>query len=254
VKSVLTIAGSDPTGGAGLQADLKVIRAFGIHGLSVPTALTAQNTLGVDRVLPVEKGFFHMQMESLLKDIRPDAIKAGMLYKAEIVDFLSEAMRDHALENLVVDPVTVSSSGMSLVHNGTLDRIRDVLLPLSRVVTPNIYEASVLTGIVIEDEGDMEKAARELRMMGPEVVVVTGGHLGHTTIDIFFDGKDLQRIESKKIPGEYHGTGCVFSTAIASSLALGHTPLESVRRSKEFVTEAIRQAYHIGKGMGILHI
>jgi hydroxymethylpyrimidine/phosphomethylpyrimidine kinase len=254
VKSVLTVAGSDPTGGAGLQADLKVIRAFGVHGLSVPAALTAQNTLGVNGVLPVERSFFLLQIESLLKDVRPDAVKAGMLYSAEIADSLSQAIKDYALENLVTDPVTVSSSGASLAHNGALDRIRDVLFPLSTVITPNIYEAAVLTGVFIEDERDMEKAARELKRMGPQVVVITGGHLEQVTIDVFFDGNEMQRIETKKIPGEYHGTGCAFSTAIASSLALGRTPVESVRKAKEFVTEAVRKAYHIGKGMGILQI
>lgn len=254
MKSVLTVAGSDPTGGAGLQSDLRVARAFGVHGLSVPTALTAQNTLGVFGVFPVESSFFLLQIESLLKDVRPDAVKAGMLYSVETVDFLSQAIRDYALENIVTDPVTVSSSGASLARDGALDRIKDVLFPLSMVVTPNIYEAAVLTGLFIEDESDMERAARELKKMGPQAVVITGGHLDRVTIDVFFDGKEMHRIETEKIPGEYHGTGCAFSTAIASSLALGHTPVESVRKAKDFVTEAVRKAYYIGKGMGILRI
>ncbi|HXX57128.1 MAG TPA: bifunctional hydroxymethylpyrimidine kinase/phosphomethylpyrimidine kinase [Thermodesulfovibrionales bacterium] len=252
MKSVLTIAGSDPTGGAGLQADLKVFRAFGVQGFSVPAALTAQNTTGVETVLPVEKDFFILQMDVLLRDLRPDALKTGLLYSVWAVEAIAEKMRIYSLSNLVVDPVTVSSTGAILVDEGTLDRIRDLLFPLSRVVTPNIYEASVLTGINIENEGDMEKAAVRLKEMGPEVVVITGGHLDDVTLDLFYDGTGFYKVEASKIKGEYHGTGCAFSSAIAASLALGREPLESVRRAKEFVTEAIRKSSHPGKGMGLL--
>jgi len=254
MKSALTIAGSDPTGGAGLQADLKIFRAFGVHGLSVPAALTAQNTSGVEWILPVERGFFVRQMDVLLRDIMPDALKTGMLFSAGIVEAVYERIRDHSLKNLVVDPVTVSSTGRSLVDDGTLDKIREMLFPLSAVITPNVYEASVLTGMNIEGEGDMEDAAKRLKEMGPGVVVITGGHLERLTVDLYYDGISFHRMEGSKIEGEYHGTGCAFSAAITASLALGYTPLESVRRAKEFVTEAIRKAYHIGKGMGILSI
>jgi hydroxymethylpyrimidine/phosphomethylpyrimidine kinase len=254
MKSVLTIAGSDPTGGAGLQGDLKVFRAFGVHGLSVPAALTAQDTSGVEAVLPVEKGFFARQLDVLLRDIRPDALKAGMLYSVWAVEVLAEKIKGLSLTNFVLDPVTVSSTGTSLVDEGTLDEIREMLFPLSRVITPNIYEASVLTGMNVEDEADMEKAALALKKMGPEVVVITGGHLERVTLDVYYDGSDYHGIESSKIDGEYHGTGCAFSAAIAASLANGHTPLESVRKAKEFVTVAIRKAYHPGKGMGLLNL
>ena len=254
MKSVLTIAGSDPTGGAGLQADLKVFRAFGVHGLSVPAALTAQSTIGVESVLPVAQDLFMKQLDVLLDDIVPDAMKTGMLYSPWVVEAVAERIGKHSLKNLVVDPVTVSSSGTGLVENGALDRIRELLFPVSRVITPNIYEASVLAGKNIENEDDMEKAAVVLKAMGPEVVVITGGHLEEVTIDVYYDGTELHRIESPKLSGEYHGTGCAFSAAIAASLAEGRSPLDSVRRAKEFVTEAIRRAYHPGKGMGILYI
>lgn len=254
MKTALTIAGSDPTGGAGLQADLKVFRAFGVHGLSIPAALTAQNTTGVSSILPVEEEFFLLQLDVLLNDITPDAMKTGMLYRVGVVESITGRIEERALRNLVVDPVTVSSTGASLVEEGTLDAIREMLFPLARVITPNIYEASVLTGMNIEDERDMEDAAKRLREMGPEVVVITGGHLEKVTLDLYFDGTDVHTVESSKIAGEYHGTGCAFSAAIAASLALGHAPLESVRRAKEFVTEAIRKAYHPGRGMGILNI
>lgn len=254
MKSVLTIAGSDPTGGAGFQADLKVFRAFGVHGLSIPAALTAQNTTGVGLILPIEKDFFLKQLDILMEDIGPEAMKTGMLYSSAVVELVASRIEDFSLANLVVDPVTVSSTGTGLVENGTLDKIRDLLFPLARVITPNIYEASVLSGTNIEDEKDMEKAARRLKEMGPEVVVITGGHLERLTLDLYYDGNVFHGLEASKIEGEYHGTGCVFSAAIAASLALGHAPLESVRRAKEFVTEAIKKAYHVGKGMGILNI
>ena len=254
MKSALTIAGSDPTGGAGFQADLKVFRAFGVHGLSVPAVLTAQNTSGIGRISSVDPEFFRVQMEELLQDIRPDSIKTGMLYSAWAVNTAADMIREHSLENLVVDPVTVSSSGTSLVDNGTLDRIRDALFPLARVITPNIYEASVYTGVNVETEKDMKEAALRLKELGAEVVVITGGHLERVTLDLYFDGSDFHDLEAPKIEGEYHGTGCAFSAAIAAALALGHPPLESVTKAKEFVTGAIRKAYHLGKGMRILNL
>jgi hydroxymethylpyrimidine/phosphomethylpyrimidine kinase len=253
VRTALTIAGSDPTGGAGLQADLKVFRAFDVHGLTVVSAITAQNTVGVEAVFPVEEEFFEKQIYTLFSDIRPDAIKTGMLYSEWAVDLIAEVIKKYSLRNLVIDPVTVSSSGKTLVDDGTLDLIREKLFPLAKVITPNIYEASVLTGLRIEERKDMEEAAKILKDMGTEVVVITGGHLEEIALDLYYDG-ECHDIESEKIEGEYHGTGCVFSAAITASLALGHIPLESVRRAKEFINKAIRNAYYPGKGMGLLYI
>jgi hydroxymethylpyrimidine/phosphomethylpyrimidine kinase len=253
MKTALTIAGSDPTGGAGLQADLKVFRAFGIHGLSVTSAITAQNTERVDSILPVEKDTLEKQLRILLSDIKPDALKTGMLYSRWAADLLAEILREYSLQNLVIDPVTVSSSGMSLADDGTLDSIRENLFPLSKVVTPNIYEAAVLTGIMIEDRNGMEEAAKVLKSMGTDVVVITGGHLEGIALDLYYDG-EFHYIEGEKIKGEYHGTGCAFSAALTALLALGHSPLESVRKAKEFVNVAIRKAYHLGRGMGLLNI
>jgi hydroxymethylpyrimidine/phosphomethylpyrimidine kinase len=253
MKTALTIAGSDPTGGAGLQADLKVFRAFGIHGLSVTSAITAQNTERVDSILPVEKDTLEKQLRVLLSDIKPDALKTGMLYSRWAADLIAEIIREYSLQNLVIDPVTVSSSGMSLVDDGTLDSIREKLFPLSKVITPNIYEAAVLTGIMVEDRNGMEEAAKVLKGMGTDVVVITGGHLEGIALDLYYDG-EFHSIEGEKIKGEYHGTGCAFSAALTALLALGHSPLESVRKAKEFVNEAIRKAYHLGRGMGLLNI
>jgi hydroxymethylpyrimidine/phosphomethylpyrimidine kinase len=253
MKTALTIAGSDPTGGAGLQADLKVFRAFEVHGLSVVSAITAQNTQGVDSVFPIEKIAFEKQLGTLLSDIKPDALKLGMIYGSYVVGVISRIVTEYSLKNFVIDPVTVSSSGMSLVENGTLDLMREKLFPLSRIITPNIYEASVLTGIMIEDRKGMEEAARALKETGPDVVVITGGHLEEIALDLYFDG-DFHSIEGKKIRGEYHGTGCAFSAAVTALLALGRSPLEAVRRSKEFISNAIKRAYHPGSGMGLLNL
>jgi len=253
MKTALTIAGSDPTGGAGLQADLKVFKALNVHGLCAVSAITAQNTRGVDSIFPIDKYPLEKQLRILLSDIRPDALKIGMFYSRWAVEIIAKVFKEYSLGNLVIDPVTISSSGMSLVDDGALDMLRDELFPFSKVITPNIYEASVLTGIMIKDKNDMEEAARVLKDMGPEVVVITGGHLEEIALDLYYDG-GFHYIEGKKIKGEYHGTGCVFSAAVTALLALGHIPLDSVRRAKEFVNNAITKAYHPGMGMGLLNL
>ncbi len=252
MATALTIAGSDPTGGAGLQADLTVFTVFGVHGLGVPAALTAQSTEVVDRILPVEEGFLERQLDVLLSDIRPDSLKTGMLYAAPAVEIVARKIKGYGLRNLVIDPVTVSSTGVSLIEDGTLDAMRQSLFPLARVVTPNIYEASLFTGVGIRTESDMEDAARALKDLGPEVVIITGGHLEPEAIDLFYDGHDVHRLEAKTITGDYHGTVCAFSAAIAACLALGHSPLESAKKAKEFLGRAIQNAFHPGKGLGML--
>lgn len=253
MKFALTIAGSDPTGGAGLQADLRVFTAFGVHGLSVPTALTVQNTEGIDRIMPVDRDSLERQLEFLLKDIKPNALKTGMLYTSYAVTLTAEMVKKYSLSNLVIDPVTVSSSGESLLQEGALDLIKQRLFPMATVITPNIYEAGVLTGINIENEKDMEDAGKALKDMGPQVVIITGGHLENLTMDLYYDS-DFHRLESEKISGDYHGTGCVFSAAISASLALGNIPLKASMEAKEFIKIAIKKAYYPGKGMGMLNI
>lgn len=253
MKTALTVAGSDPTGGAGLQADLAVFRSFGVYGLSVVSAITAQNTMGVDTISPVERHAFGRQLQVLLSDIKPDAVKVGMLYSRWSVDLLSEIFSEKGYAQIVVDPVTISSSGMSLIDEGTLDLVRSRLFPLSRVITPNIYEASVLTGIRIDGEEDLNKAARSLKAMGPEIIVITGGHLEGNAVDLYFDGS-FHFIGGEKIEGEYHGTGCAFASAVTALLALDAQPLEAVLKAKEFVRNAIKKAHYIGRGMGILDL
>ncbi len=254
MKNALTIAGSDPTGGAGLQADIRVFSRLGVHGLSVTTGLTAQNTHGVDSILSVEASFIEAQLTSLLNDIRPDALKTGMIYSKSAVTVIVRLIRGFDLENLVIDPVTASSSGRPLMEEGTLDLLKNELFSLARVITPNIYEASALSGINVEDENSMEEAALILKKAGPEAVIITGGHLENETLDLIYYGDKFYRLRSKKTPGEFHGTGCVFSAALAAYLAKGSSVINAAESAKAFVHEAIINAYAIGKGMKLLDV
>ena len=254
MKTALTIAGSDPTGGAGLQADLKVFHHFGVYGLSAVSALTAQNTFEGNAISKVDEGFLAEQLNTLLSDIRPDALKTGMLFSTDAIKVLAGIIRGYELENLVIDPVTISSTGTSLIENGALDAIKDQLFPLAKVITPNIYEASAISGINIETENDMEKAAVKLKNLGVEIVIITGGHMKKETVDLIYDGERFEYMRGKKTKGEYHGTGCAFSAAITALLARGVSVRESAKKAKEFVSHAIENAHDIGKGMGLLHV
>lgn len=254
MKTALTIGGSDPTGGAGIQADLKTFKSFGVYGLSIPTALTAQNTNGVTGIYDLPSGFFSNQLDTLLKDIKPDALKTGMLSSSEIIKIIAEKIKQYSLKNLVVDPVTVSSTGVPLVNDKALEFMKDYLFPLAKVITPNIYEASLFTGINIQDEEDMKKAAIKLKVFGPETVIITGGHLERQTIDLLLYEGEFLSLQREKIEGQYHGTGCVFSSAITACLALGYDVRETSVKANEFVWKAIRSAFSIGKGMKILNI
>lgn len=254
LKVVLTIAGSDPTGGAGFQADLKTFKAMGVYGLSIPAVLTAQNTRGVSSIHEVPIDFFEEQLEMLLKDVMPDAVKIGMLYTPEIVEGLGQRISECSLKNIVIDPVTVSSTGVSLVKAGTLNTIKRNLFPFARVITPNIHEAYLLSGIEVHNENDMKDVALKLRDLGPEEVIITGGHLKDKAVDLLFDGKEFLFFENEKLEGEFHGTGCAFSSALAAGIALGYDVRESAVKAKEFVFIAMKNALVLGKGMRILNI
>lgn len=254
MNTALTIAGFDPTGGAGLQADLKVFHYFGVYGLSAITALTAQNTSVVKAVSAVNGEFIEEQLNTLINDIRPDAVKTGMLFSCDAVRVVAKVVKGFDLQNLVVDPVTVSSTGASLLEDGALDILKNELFPLAKVITPNIYEASVLSGIRIENERDMEKAAIELKNSGPEIVIITGGHLERETLELVYDGQDFHSIRGRKADGEYHGTGCAFSAALTALLAREEPVVEAVKKAKEFVATAINNSFHIGKGMRLLNV
>jgi hydroxymethylpyrimidine/phosphomethylpyrimidine kinase len=244
----LTIAGFDPSGGAGLQADLKVFHLLGVYGLSVASSLTAQNSQGVKDIMPVNSLFVKKQLTVLLSDFTPDATKTGMLYSEENVDITAHLMKKYSVKNLVVDPVILSSTGRSLAQKGVPSAIRKKLLPLCTVVTPNIYEASVLTGRQVKTKHDMEEAASRLRDYGAGHVIITGGHLEKIAMDVLC-GSDFHYLQSKKIRGEFHGTGCVFSSVLTAYLAQGYTVLDAAKHAKKFMSRAFTKSFTTGAGM-----
>jgi hydroxymethylpyrimidine/phosphomethylpyrimidine kinase len=252
MKKLLTIAGFDPSGGAGLQADLKVFQVFGVHGLSVVTAITAQNSQGVRMVQGVTADMFDTQLRTLLEDGIPQAIKIGMLYSVDIVNCLAKIIREYNLKNIVIDPVIISTSGKCLALEGTADAIADKLFPLSSVVIPNIEEAEFYTNRAINTITDMKDAASDLIKIGMESVIITGGHL--EAVDIFYDGIEYIEKSSIKYQGQFHGTGCTFSSAVAVNLGLGRTKLEAFELAKEFIEKAIKSSYRLGDGMSFLNI
>ncbi len=254
MQTALSIAGSDPTAGAGILADMMVFRALGVRGLCVPAVLTAQNTHEVRDVYPVYSECLRTQFECLLEDIVPDAFKTGMLYSKSTVDVVFDVIHEFGLKNLVIDPVSVSSSGTSLVEDGMLDHLKQKLFPQATVITPNIYEASLLSSKMIETPEDMQEAAKVLLDLGPRTVVITGGHLEGMITDVFYDGTEFQRFTATKFEGSFHGTGCAFSAAIAAHLAMGSSPLEATAHAHKFVNKAISSAKKLGRGAQMLGI
>ena len=253
MKKALTIAGSDSCGGAGIQADLKTFSAFGVYGMSAITALTAQNTVGVQGVFDVSPDFVRKQIESVMTDIGVDAAKTGMLSNTAIVKTVAEAIRTFRVPNLVVDPVMIAKSGDSLLAEDARQAIREDLLPLATVITPNIFEAEALLERTVGDLDAMRDAARELWKIGCPWVVLKGGCLDieSQAIDILYDGKEFILLKSPRFDSRNtHGTGCTFASAIAAGLAKGLPPPEAVRRAKNYITEAIRSAIPMGSGHG----
>jgi len=251
MKRVLTIAGSDSGGGAGIQADLKTFMAFGVHGMSAITALTAQNTLGVQGIFEVSPEFVRMQIESVMTDIGADAAKTGMLSSAGIVRTVAEAVRAFRIPNLVVDPVMVARSGDPLLAEDARRAIRDELLPLATVITPNLFEAEALLERRIGDLDAMRDAALELKKFGCGWVVIKGGSLDieGLAIDVLCDGGEPILLTSPRLESRNtQGTGCTFASAVAAGLARGGAPLEAIRRAKEYISEAIRSGPPIGSG------
>jgi hydroxymethylpyrimidine/phosphomethylpyrimidine kinase len=252
IPSAVSIAGSDPSGGAGLQADLKTFARLNVYGMAVPAALTAQNTLGVRDVFVVPAEFVGSQLDAVLADIPPSAAKTGMLGTGAIVEIVAAKVRKYGVDKLVVDPVMVSSSGTHLLDHPGEDALKRLLLPLALLITPNLTEASVLTGMDVIDSVSMEEAARRLHRMGARQVLVKGGHLdGDNALDVFFDGTRLEKLTAPRIfTKDTHGTGCVLSAAITAYLSRGLSVYDSVVNGKEFVSEAIRTSLRLGKGSG----
>jgi len=254
VASALTIGGSDSGGGAGIQADLKTFAALGVYGTSALTAITAQNTVAVTAVHEIPTDVIAAQIEAVISDIGADAVKTGMLSSSAIVEVVSRELVRHRVERLVVDPVMVAKSGDSLLRKDAVASLRTQLLPLATVVTPNIPEAEVLTGMAIASPEDMRRAAAMIVGMGARGVVVKGGHLAGPATDLFYDGSRFQEFTAPRIDTvNTHGTGCTFASAIAAGLARGLGLLDAVAQAKEYVTEAIRRSFTIGQGHGPLN-
>jgi hydroxymethylpyrimidine kinase/phosphomethylpyrimidine kinase len=251
MKRILTIAGSDSGGGAGIQADLKAITLLGGYGMSVITALTAQNTVGVQGIHEISARFVEKQIDSVLSDIGTDAIKTGMLANQEIIEAVSEKIKQYQVKKVVVDPVMISKSGASLLRKEAQESLIKKLIPLASVVTPNLVEASALTGLKVNSLEGMKKAAHLIYKLGAKHVVVKGGHLRGLAVDLLYDGKHFSEMEGPRIESKNtHGTGCTFASAIATLLARGGTVEEAVRKAKTFITMAIQSGLGLGKGTG----
>ncbi|HHT9115579.1 MAG: bifunctional hydroxymethylpyrimidine kinase/phosphomethylpyrimidine kinase [Planctomycetes bacterium] len=258
---VLTIAGSDTGGGAGIQADIKTITALGGYATTVITALTAQNTLGVQSIFEIPASFVAQQIDAIMTDIGTDAVKTGMLLNKGIVDVVSLKIKEHNIKHVVVDPVMISKNEKRLLSIDAVNALTSQLFPLSSLVTPNIPEAEYLSDMRIKTLPDAEEAAKRIHQLGPQNVLIKGGHAGKSwdmknegkAIDILYDGKSFEYIEGEYIPTKNtHGTGCTYASAIATYLAKGFGLKEAVIQAKEFVTASIRKSFNPGKGYGTL--
>lgn len=254
MKKVLTIAGSDSGGGAGIQADLKTFSAHGVYGMSVITAVTAQNTQGVFAVEDISPEVIGRQIEAVFEDIGVDALKIGMVSQIETIGIIAEKIEYYRAPNVVVDPVMISKSGYDLLQPKAKEALINRLIPLALVVTPNIPEAEVIISEKIKTINDMEKAAQKIYEMGPKNVLIKGGHRQDEATDVLFDGRKFQYFKKTRINTKNtHGTGCTLSSSIAAFLARGLTVAEAVREAKEYITIAIENALSIGKGVGPIH-
>jgi hydroxymethylpyrimidine/phosphomethylpyrimidine kinase len=272
-NAALSIAGSDPSGGAGIQADLKVFALLGVYGMALPAALTAQNTVKVFSAKSRPVAAVREELDTLISDITPDALKTGMLYSAGVIATVADAARCYRLSNLVVDPVMISSSGKRLLKKDAEDALVGLLFPLALVVMPNIAEAEKLSGMEINSLKDAEEAAAIIKNLGPKNVLIKGGHLlgdpvsgwrrlanggpvagsplaggKGEAVDVLFDGKNFTRFAGRRTPKEIHGAGCVYSAAVTAGLAKGLTVQDAVGAAKKFISKAIELAEPVGRG------
>ena len=256
MKQVLSIAGSDSGGGAGLQADLKSFHANGVYGLSVVTAITAQNTREVRRSFDLPADLIETQIDAIFDDFEVSAVKTGMLSSGQTVNAVADKLAEHQVSNLVVDPVMVSTSGFTLLEPDAVADVKRRLLPMATLVTPNLAEAQVLAGIPVDSPDQAKAAARIIYDAGPGAVLVKGGHLSdpHSTADVLFDGSEETVFSGERLPfRNTHGTGCTLSAAIAANLARGQRLVRAIENAKSYVTEAIRHGLSIGRGPGPTH-
>ncbi len=251
LRKVLTIAGSDSGGGAGIQADLKTMTAFGVYGLSVITSVTAQNTLGVQGIHDIPADFVALQLDSVLSDIGAHAAKTGMLSNRDIISAVAGKVAEYKIPHLVVDPVMMAKSGDPLLRDDAREALIAEILPLAEVVTPNIPEAEVLSGLKITTLDDMKEAAAKIAELGPKAVLVKGGHRQHDAVDVLWDGQVFREYPAERLDQKHtHGTGCTYSAAIASCLARELPLQRAVAVAKKFITQAIREGLAVGHGYG----
>lgn len=251
MKKILTIAASDSSGGAGIQADIKTITAMGAHALSVLSAITAQNTVAIDAVHPVPEDFIKQQLDTLFSDIGIDAVKTGMLLNPGTIRIVAEKIRQNPPQFLVIDPVMTAKTGNTLLTEKALEILKKELLPLAFMVTPNLDETFALTGIKTDTVSGMKKAARMIADFGPQTVLIKGGHLKSDPVDVLYDGHAFTEFSAKRLDTpNSHGTGCTLSAAIAVELANGRSAPDAVRSAKAFTARAIAASYPLGKGHG----
>ena len=254
MKHLLTIAGSDSSGGAGIQADLKTFAAHGVFGMSVITAVTAQNTCGVTAVQDISPNIITAQIDAVFSDIRVDAVKIGMVSRTESIHAIAEALKKWKPPVIVVDPVMISKSGYPLLQPEACDALIKELLPLATLLTPNLPEAEAICGFSIKTEQDMEKAASVIIALGAKAVLVKGGHLENSADDYLYNGKEGIWLPGTRIQTQHtHGTGCTLSSALASNLAKGMELTDAVKASKAYVTTAIEHGIALGQGHGPTH-
>lgn len=251
MKCALTIAGSDCSGGAGIQADIKTMIANGVYAMSAITALTAQNTKGVTGIMEVTKDFLKDQLDAVFTDIYPDAVKTGMVSSSELIIAISEKLKEYDAKNIVVDPVMVATSGARLINEEAIETLEKYLLPIAAIITPNIPEACVLSGIKINDENDMINAAGLINKKYGCAVLCKGGHSINDANDLLYENDDYVWIRGKRINNpNTHGTGCTLSSAIASNLAKGYSMYDSVCRAKTYISGALSDMLDLGAGRG----
>ena len=254
MKHLLTIAGSDSSGGAGIQADLKTFAAFGTYGMSVITAVTAQNTCGVTMVQNIDEKVVEAQINAIFDDIRVDAVKIGMVSDKQIIKTIAERLRFYKPAIIVVDPVMVSKSGYRLLAPDACETLTKELLPIATLLTPNLPEASVIVGYEVNNKADMLKAAKDIIALGVKTVLMKGGHLQESADDLLYDGSEEIWFTGKRINTKNtHGTGCTLSSALAANLALGLPMPDAVRTSKDYITVVIDNSLDIGHGCGPTH-
>lgn len=252
-KTALTIAGSDSSGGAGIQADIKTMTCNGVYAMSAITALTAQNTTGVTGIMEVTPDFLKEQIKDVVSDIFPDAVKTGMVSSSALIKAIAESIKEFSLKNIVVDPVMVATSGAKLISDDAIETLEKELLPLATVITPNIPEAEVLCGSKINSEQDMESAAKKINENFGCAVLLKGGHNLNDANDYLFDGSKGTWFYGKRIDNpNTHGTGCTLSSAIASNLAKGYSLEKSVKNAKNYISNALSAMLNLGKGSGPL--